>query len=175
MLKVANRSSDLPAPLAVVGLVLVSFFLFLPASVHAQIYKWVDENGNVHFSDKPVSSTKDTASETVELNQGYTPPTFSEEEQRAAQDARIQRGRADRARRAADDKRSQERLAQRQEQREEQCEQYRQTLRAVTEVAVSESGDRSIYYLTKENGEAMNVAEQKVAVAQLKEKIAREC
>ena len=33
--------------------------LILPLSVaHAEIYKWIDENGKVHFSDKPTANNK---------------------------------------------------------------------------------------------------------------------
>ncbi|MCE3045019.1 DUF4124 domain-containing protein [Legionella sp. 16cNR16C] len=36
------------------GLLLCSSLIFLTTSaVHADIYKWTDSNGNVHFSDKP--------------------------------------------------------------------------------------------------------------------------
>ena len=36
-------------------LFLISAFILLSTSVNAKIYKWVDENGSVHFSDKPYS------------------------------------------------------------------------------------------------------------------------
>ena len=36
-------------------LLLLSAFILLSTSVNAKIYKWVDENGSVHFSDKPYS------------------------------------------------------------------------------------------------------------------------
>ena len=33
--------------------------LMLTMSVEAGVYKWVDENGKVHYGDKPISSTAD--------------------------------------------------------------------------------------------------------------------
>jgi len=36
-------------------LLLISAFILLSTSVNAKIYKWVDENGSIHFSDKPYS------------------------------------------------------------------------------------------------------------------------
>ena len=36
-------------------LVILVFFLLVTHNVNAKIYKWVDENGTVHFSDKPYS------------------------------------------------------------------------------------------------------------------------
>ena len=36
-------------------LLLISVLVLLYATANAKIYKWVDENGSVHFSDKPYS------------------------------------------------------------------------------------------------------------------------
>ena len=36
-------------------LLLISAFILLSTSVNAKIYKWIDENGSIHFSDKPYS------------------------------------------------------------------------------------------------------------------------
>lgn len=43
---------------------LLFVLLFFPLIASAQIYKWTDENGKVHFSDKP----HDNKSERVEVN-----------------------------------------------------------------------------------------------------------
>lgn len=36
-------------------LILAALFLMLNSAAHAEIYKWVDANGRIHFSDKPNS------------------------------------------------------------------------------------------------------------------------
>ena len=36
-------------------LLFIIVLILLSTSVHAKIYKWVDENGSIHFSDKPYS------------------------------------------------------------------------------------------------------------------------
>lgn len=43
---------------------LVLLLLLVATLAHATVYKWVDENGKVHFSDKPVKNA-----EVVELNE----------------------------------------------------------------------------------------------------------
>ena len=50
------------------------FFLTVPVVVYAGVYKWVDENGKVHYGDQPKSSQP-----TVEMNiDDSTPaPSFS--------------------------------------------------------------------------------------------------
>lgn len=55
------------------GIVIVSLLLSL--SVHAQIYKWTDSQGNVHFSDKPHKGA-----EKIELPevQTFSPPAIPE-------------------------------------------------------------------------------------------------
>ena len=39
----------------VVGIALIGFIL-LSGAAHAEIFKWVDANGKVHFSDRKISS-----------------------------------------------------------------------------------------------------------------------
>ena len=36
-------------------LLTLAALVLLATAVHAKIYKWVDENGSIHFSDKPYS------------------------------------------------------------------------------------------------------------------------
>lgn len=55
------------------GIVIVSLLLSL--SVHAQIYKWTDSQGNVHFSDKPHQGA--VKIELPEV-QTFTPPAIPE-------------------------------------------------------------------------------------------------
>lgn len=33
--------------------------LFLSSVVHAEIYKWTDDKGNIHYGDKPVTNSKE--------------------------------------------------------------------------------------------------------------------
>ena len=44
--------------------IVLSLFLITAGSVHAEIYKWVDESGRMHFSDQPPLVDK---AETIEL------------------------------------------------------------------------------------------------------------
>lgn len=62
---------------------LLAQLCFVQPSV-AQVYKWVDENGKVHFSDKPPVTAK---TETVNLNHSKV----SDERQREIKQQRLQR------------------------------------------------------------------------------------
>ena len=44
------------------------------AIVHAQIYKWTDEEGNVHFGDRPEDADTASDAEEVDLELNYQPP-----------------------------------------------------------------------------------------------------
>lgn len=48
----------------------------LPALTQAEIYKWVDENGNVHFTDQPPIDKK-TEQVTISKINTYTSPRIS--------------------------------------------------------------------------------------------------
>lgn len=54
---------------------LLTFFTMSSAPVSAEIFRWVDENGKIHFSDKPPANGK---AETMELRINvYTGPEIS--------------------------------------------------------------------------------------------------
>ena len=40
------------------ALIVLLFFLFAPNTALAEMYKWVDENGNVHYGDTPPSKNQ---------------------------------------------------------------------------------------------------------------------
>ena len=48
--------------------VLLALFLLAPLQPSAQIYRWVDDDGNVHFSDKQPGGANGDRTETVELD-----------------------------------------------------------------------------------------------------------
>ena len=62
-----------PIGLTLLALVLLPAFL-TPSHGYAEIYKWTDENGRVHFGDKPAENVS-AESVTVEVN-SYTNVTY---------------------------------------------------------------------------------------------------
>ena len=60
------------------GLFLQSFFLtliFIASSVSAGVFKWVDENGNTHFGDRPQSKSV----EKINIDKNTGPDKFTAE------------------------------------------------------------------------------------------------
>ncbi|MBL1141536.1 MAG: DUF4124 domain-containing protein [Proteobacteria bacterium] len=47
---------------------IVSFFIVISFSTHAEVFKWTDENGKTHFGDKPPADTNTTTVDTKKLN-----------------------------------------------------------------------------------------------------------
>jgi hypothetical protein len=149
--------------------------LVVATAARAEIYRWVDEDGNVHYGDRTAATRADDAHEAVDLGVGYTPTTLSDSERSAANKARLEQQRKIEARRNAEEKRDGQQLAEREELREKQCEQDRQKLSDVTEVKLNEHGRPRIYYLTHDDGTPMKSSEHAAAVKALREKIARDC
>lgn len=59
----------------------ILLFVFSPIlEVNAQVYKWTDENGKVHYSDKPV----DKKSEAVKIKRQPTSQEINQAKQRAS-------------------------------------------------------------------------------------------
>lgn len=157
----------------VVYLLASVLWLCVPAA-QAEIYKWVDANGNVHFGDKPVDAKNAAAATPVELRRSYTPTQRTEQEQEVFNRERIAtRQRLD-AQKTAKEKESRERLAALEEKKARQCADDKEKLRDITEVQITDNG-RLLYYLEDENGKPLKLSEQKAAIAALREKIAREC
>lgn len=161
------------APLAALTILTASLSI-LTLPVHAEIYKWVDAQGNVHFGDKPKDNKSAAGAESVELRNGYTPTTLSQEEQVADDNQRRATKQRLEARREAEEKRSSESQALKAEKKAGQCAADKKKLRAITEVSMGKNGP-SIYYLSNDDGSAMTVTQQKAAIAALREKIARDC
>lgn len=61
--------------------IFILFFILSPIlEVNAQVYKWVDENGKVHYSDKPV----DKKSEAVKMKRQPTSQEINQAKRRAS-------------------------------------------------------------------------------------------
>lgn len=141
------------------------FFALYPALAPAQIYRWVDEDGNVQFGDRPRDPQQAAAAAPVELQESYRPPERSEEEMRAYQDGlQRQRDRADERYREQQEQLAEAR-AERESERAERCEQLGNRVRRLGTMQV-EQGRRTVYYAV-EDGSAVTAQRQREIVNQL--------
>lgn len=153
---------------------LISLALIFSSQVSAEIYRWVDSKGNVHYGDKPLDARTAAKAKTVELKPSYTPAQRSADEAAAVTQAKNALDQRNAARRKAEGKEKEERLAALREQKAAQCAQDRALLRKVDDTKENKDS-RIFYYMNDENGKPLTVAKQKQAVLDLKQKIAKNC
>jgi hypothetical protein len=99
--------------------VLVAALLFSGATVAGEIYKWIDDNGNAHYEDRP---TADADIERLNIASKRTDNAAIQERQRSASEARAA---ARQVAAEAPQEMSKQELRAEQEKRQEQCQMYR--------------------------------------------------
>lgn len=99
---------------------LFTLLLLLPISAGAEVYKWVDEQGRVHYGDKPASNS----AQPLDIERAPAAPDPRREQRREKRDRLLQQFADERA--AA--RRDAEEQARQKAARERRCEQARQRL-----------------------------------------------
>jgi hypothetical protein len=152
-------------------ILLLMISAFFAHNAPAEIYKWVDEDGKVHFGDKPKDPVQANEAELLEINEDYNPPEQTEaeledlnrERQAVAQRNQILQQRQQEAKREADEKRRQEKIA--------LCAAYEEDIRRFSTMQVI-NGVRTIHYLADEDGRSLSSKRQQEIVEELKTKMA---
>jgi hypothetical protein len=89
------------APVATLCLLLAGLFVFMPPALAETVYKWVDENGTVHFGERPPEGVEATAVNVSPKSAGLTaeraPDTTQAPEPSVAQQRRDERSEKARA------------------------------------------------------------------------------
>ncbi|MFT4521006.1 MAG: hypothetical protein ACI9JM_003417 [Halioglobus sp.] len=147
--------------------------LLISYSATAEIYKWVDADGNVTFGDKPQDPKQAAKAEPVELRENYKPTELSTAQRKDIeldQKAAVQRATAQRRTEliAEDDAK-----AKRKAEKTVRCDGLRKELKTFGGITV-DSGGRRFHYITDENGEAVSEDTQKKYVSDLKAVISKE-
>jgi isoleucyl-tRNA synthetase len=145
----------------------ISALLLLSNSSVAQIYKWVDENGNVHFGDKPQAEEHANDVEAVELEESYKPVPLTAEQQETIRREREQRRQIAREIEA---EKAQEKAAAKEAKRKqvaERCAELKRDIQMLGDISL-EGGQRVFYYLEDEDGKPLSVAEQEKRVEQMR-------
>ena len=137
----------------------------------AEIYRWVDEDGKVHFGDKPLDPDTAAAATPVEIQQAYQPPerTAEEAETFRQEQARIFNYQTERA--AAERAEKAERAALEREQIDEICARYAADVRKFSSPAADDDG-RLVRYYIEEEGKSVSEQRQRELVAQMRAEMA---
>lgn len=147
-------------------LALIAMLFWVMPLCHAEVYKWVDENGRVHFSDTPRDG----------VQQGIPVKSHTPEQKKTQQEIEQQRrektnkllhalGEERRIKREKEAKAKQER-----QQRERECNSMRNDLADMERGGV-------VYYDLKENGKRDYWSDDKLKrrISELRETIANRC
>ena len=138
-------------------------FALSGAAVAGDIYKWVDEDGNVHYGDKPAGAQ----SERLAIQSRPTDPARIAAQVQARQEAAAQEREAEEAAAAAGP--SEEELQAQAEQRRQACEQSRANLQRMVQ-------SRRLYR-EDDNGEReyLNEAEMQATRQRVEDEISEFC
>jgi hypothetical protein len=153
------------------GLLLAAFVTTFASIAHGEVYKWVDEEGNVHFGDKPQDRELAEQAEQVDIVEAYQPTERTREEQSAYErdQEALQRNRRvyeeeDRQAREAEEKK-------RREQKAAFCDALGKEIAKFSQMHMV-GGVRTYYYLKDEEGKSVTSEQQREYVAGLKKEYA---
>jgi len=146
--------------------------LSLPAdSTIAEIYKWVDAQGNVHFGDNPKQANDPATAEEVTLGESYRPTERTPEEQQAYDEQQRKIKLRDQMRQRDEQQAREESQAERDEQKAALCAHYDDAIAELETVKV-ENGVRHLVYAT-ENGQPVSSERQREMIAEMKRERAK--
>lgn len=156
----------------VVSIVLLSITAVFSGMVAAEVYKWVDDQGNVHFGDKPRDRQAAEQAEQVDIVESYQPTERTAEEQSAYQQEQEALRRRHELYKEEDRKARQEEEGLRRSQLASFCSELKQEIAKFSNIHMV-GGVPTYYYLKDENGESVSSERQRAYVAELKERYAR--
>ena len=140
----------------------------LPGVATAEIYKWVDAQGNTHFGDKPTDARVAADAESVEVVESYQPTVRTAEEQQAFDEQQRTLKLRDEMRIRDEQKAKAEAKAHRDQQHAELCADYDAHIDELETVKVKD-GVRQLVYATDEAGNPLSADDQRELIAKLKE------
>jgi len=146
---------------------LLSIAAFFAPHATAEIYTWVDAQGNTHFGDKPKDEAQARAAQPVQLREGYQPAARTPQEQAAHDnEQRAIRLRNEMHRREAREAQEAARI-ERSEQKDALCAQYDEDIEALETVEI-ENGKRVLVYVEDEDGRPVSSDRQREVIEELK-------
>jgi hypothetical protein len=153
------------------GILLLSMTSIFPEIGVAEIYKWVDAHGKVHFGDKPQDPVIARDAQPVELRESYRPSARTAQEQEAYDNEQRNIMLRDQMRRGEDKKAQEDAEDQRRKKKAELCATYEEGIKELSTMEVK-NGVRTMVYLKGEDGKPVSSERQREIVEELKAKMA---
>ncbi len=145
--------------------------LYVPCS-SAQIYKWVDEDGNVHFGDRPRDKRTASHAEEVEVREAYQPSELlSEQEKAVAQsEAELKKSQSIRRQEEREQAEAEKTARARQDKAlDTACAKLEAEYRKFTELHIV-GGRPTYYFITDDEGKSVSESEQRAYIEELRQK-----
>jgi biopolymer transport protein ExbB/TolQ len=151
------------------GLFLLALTPVVSPIVVAEIYKWVDASGNVHYGDKPNDPVQAQKAQQVELQESYKPAERTAQEQQAYDEEQRRISLRNEMRRNEEAQALEEAQAKEREEKEALCTKYEETIGRLSTV---QKGDGIPYfvYLKDEEGKSVSAQRQREIIEELKTK-----
>jgi hypothetical protein len=135
----------------------------------AEVYKWVDAQGNIHFGDKPRDAELAEQAESVDIVESYQPQVRNSKDVFENEQEALRR-RTQLYRQEDEEKRKQEK-DKRKEQKAALCAAYKQDIAKLTTIEMV-NGRPTSFHLEDENGESVSSQRQLEIVEELKKEYA---
>ncbi|GAB5449767.1 MAG: hypothetical protein Hals2KO_00950 [Halioglobus sp.] len=145
--------------------------LHVPCST-AQIYKWVDEDGNVHFGDRPQDKRTASQAEEVEVREAYKPSEQLSEQEKAVTQSEAALKKSQSIRRQEERERAEAEKTARAKQEKAlntACAKLEAEYRKFTELHIV-GGRPTYYFITGDDGKSVSESEQRAYIEELRQK-----
>lgn len=153
------------------GIALLVLAAVFAGVASAEVYKWVDDQGNVHFGDKPRDEETARRAEQVDIVESYQPTELTAEEQSTRlRDTEALR-RSHEVYQQEDREARQQEAEQRQSRQAALCDALAKEIAKFSEIH-HEGGRPLYYYLKGEDGKSVSSERQREYVAELRQKSA---
>jgi len=152
------------------GILLLSMMVFISGAVSAEIYKWVDADGKVHFGDKPLDPKAASNAQPVELGSSYQPAERTAQEQEAYDAEQRNNMLREQVRRREEQQAQEKASAQRLAEQAKRCAGYADAIEKLDTVEVK-NGVRYFTYLKDQDGKSVSSERQRQIVDDLKVKM----
>lgn len=151
------------------GIVLLSMTSAFSKVVVAEIYKWVDAEGNIHYGDKPRDAAQASKAQQLELRESYQPAARTAQEQQAYDEEQRRISLRDQMRRREEQQARDEADARQREEKKVLCANYEDAIRELSTVQ-EKNGVPTWAYLKEEDGKSVSSQRQLEIIEELKAK-----
>ena len=151
-----------------IGALLVFLMAVCTQLALAEVYKWVDADGDIHFGDKPRDAALAEQAESAEIVESYQPDTRTAQDQEAFdREQQAIRRKTELFKSEDEERRRLERIG-RSEEKSDFCAALEEDIRKFGSMQLI-NGTRTYYYLKGKDGKSVSSKRQKEIIEELRQ------